>query len=125
MTTADRATILIADDDRDFVKILRELLIHSGYNVIEAYEGVRAIEYAHARHPDLILLDIRMPVGTGEMVLERLRADGDTHGIPIFVMTGFDDGDLPEKLHQAGADAFFKKPIDNNHLVAEIAKVVM
>ncbi|MBI2082859.1 MAG: response regulator [Deltaproteobacteria bacterium] len=113
-------TILIADDDHDIVNVLKERLEMEGYQTIEAYEGVRTIEAANKKNPDLILLDIRMPVGTGSSVLDALRARELTKKIPVIVMSALQEIGLEERLIAQGAQAFLKKPFDSNELLKKI-----
>lgn len=112
--------ILIVDDEPDAVTFLEERLRLEGYETIEASEGVRAIELAHKNQPDLILLDIRMPAGTGQTVLHALRKHPDTKTIPVVVITGVDEEGLEKKILSAGAQGFFRKPYDPETLLAMI-----
>jgi two-component system, LuxR family, sensor kinase FixL len=117
-------TILIADDDQDFVKVLRERLMHEGYAILEAYEGVRAVEVAHGHHPDLIILDINMPAGTGTTVLERLRAKPDTALVPVLILTGVDDPQVEATVRDAGANDFVCKPYNSDDLLLRIDMLI-
>ncbi|MCC7212704.1 MAG: response regulator, partial [Candidatus Brocadia sp.] len=73
--------ILIADDIKQNVKLLRVILSASEYDVAEAYDGEEALSKAKTEHPDLILLDIMMPRMTGYEVCQKLRADETTRNI--------------------------------------------
>lgn len=112
--------ILIADDERDFVDTLRDRLRASGLETIEAYEGVRAIELAHKEKPDLILLDLRMPGGTGQTVIKALRSRPETKGIPIIVVSALSAKDVQGEVLEAGAQCFFQKPYDITKLLDKI-----
>lgn len=113
-------TILIADDDPDIVKTLSDLLEYEGFATRSAYEGVRAMEVAHKEKPDLILLDLRMPAGTGQSVLQRLRLRPDTAAIPVIVLTALAEPHLEQETKSLGAKAFFRKPYDSAALVRVI-----
>jgi CheY-like chemotaxis protein len=112
--------ILVADDDKDFVEVLSERLVWAGYETISANEGVRVIAAAHSQKPDLILLDLMMPAGSGDMVLETLKARLETKSIPIIIMTGKTTGDVESKMRLAGADDFITKPYDSQELLRKI-----
>lgn len=112
--------ILIADDDKDFVQVLGQRLRAEGLSTIVAYEGVRAIEAVNREHPDLVLLDIRMPAGTGQSVLKTLRAKSSTAEIPVIIMTGQPDIGLEQDVRAAGAQGFFAKPFEFDDLIKNI-----
>lgn len=112
--------ILIADDDKDFVQVLGQRLRAEGLSTIVAYEGVRAIEAVNREHPDLVLLDIRMPAGSGQSVLKTLRAKQDTAEIPVIVMTGHPITGLEQDVREAGAQGFFAKPFEFDDLIRSI-----
>lgn len=116
--------ILIADDDRDFVKTLRSRLEIEGYETLCAYEGVRAVELAHREKPNIILLDWRMPAGTGETVLKNLADKDDTRGIPVVVITGYNDPDISNVSKNYGVKATLHKPYDQKELLDVIKGVL-
>lgn len=110
------ATILVADDDRNIVLALTARLIADGHEVLTACDGVSAIKCACEAKPDAILLDVSMPAGTGTHVTQVLKADPETMGIPILMMTAKED---PKHFNDAmvgGACAFLSKPFADNAL---------
>lgn len=115
-----KKTILVADDDRDTVQMIQDLLEHAGYATVAAYEGVRAIELAHKHKPDLILLDIKMPSGSGKTVLHSLKSHVDTEKIPVVVITALSDLYLEKEVMDGGAADFIKKPYDNKILLEKV-----
>lgn len=117
-----KRTILVADDDRDLVRTLRDGLERNGFETCVAYEGVRTIELAHKKKPDLIILDMRMPVGEGATVLDNLRSHRETEKIPVLVLTGVDRAGLEEEVKKLGAREFIKKPCDLDFLIIKIRK---
>jgi len=119
-----RKKILIADDDHEFVSLLKERLFSSGYDVVFAYEGIRTVEVAHKEKPDLIILDWKMPVGRGSDVLMDLRSKADSSHIPIIVLTGVHEEGMEEKALGLGAKAFLKKPCDDKILLKTIKEVL-
>lgn len=116
--------ILIADDDMDFVQLLREGLERAGYETVAAYEGIRTVELAHREKPDLILLDWKMPTGKGDTVLKNLAAREDTRSIPVIIVTGAFEPDIEEKAKTFGVRAFFRKPYDARQLLEKIKEVL-
>ena len=116
--------ILIADDDPDIVAILRDLLEFEGFRTLSAFEGVRAIEMIHKRKPDLVLLDLQMPAGTGQSVLENIRTVPETKKIPVIVLTGLQASDLEEECLALGAQAFIRKPYEREALLAKVRELL-
>ena len=119
MGSNSKKMILVVDDDPDFVEIISQLLEFSGYKVTAAYEGIRAIELAHKKTPDLILLDLQMPSGTGQTVLKSLRGKDETRDIPVIVMTGM-QASLEGETRQLGAQGFIQKPYNKEVLLGQI-----
>ena len=116
--------ILVADDEEELVKALRDRLHFEGYDTVAAFEGVRAIEMAHKQNPDLILLDLRMPAGTGQSVLKSLKTRPETENIPVIVISALEGNTLEHDLLKEGALDFVKKPYDWNILLDKIRKVI-
>ena len=106
----NKAKILVADDIKQNVKLLRVILTASGFDVVEAYDGEEALEKAKSENPDLILLDIMMPKLTGYEVCQKLRANGTTKSIPIVMITALHEMDDRIKGIEAGADDFISNP---------------
>ncbi|MBF0491450.1 MAG: response regulator [Deltaproteobacteria bacterium] len=116
--------ILVADDDTDLVQLLRDMLEFEGYETLAAYEGVRTIEAAHKQRPDLILLDVQMPAGTGQSVLKALRSKEATKKIPIIVISGVQQNDLAEEVKKLGAQDFILKPYEKVDLIAKVKNLL-
>jgi len=116
-----RKKILIVDDDQDLVVGLAVRLRKvGGYDVIMAADGLGAVTKAQREKPDLIILDLGLPVGDGFSVLERLKTLMNTALIPVIVLSARDPGEAQDAVLEMGADAFFQKPADNNQLLAAI-----
>ena len=92
--------ILIVDDEPDIVTTVHDQLEADGFETVAASEGVRAIEMAHRQKPDLILLDLKMPAGTGQAVLRALRSRPDTEKIPIIVLTALQGPQLEKEVRK-------------------------
>jgi len=120
-----RKKILIVDDDQDLVVGLAVRLRKAGgYDVIMAADGLGGITKAQREKPDLVILDLGLPVGDGFSVLERLKTLTTTALIPVIVLSARDPGEAQNAVLDMGADAFFQKPADNDQLLAVIRKVL-
>ncbi len=120
----NKAKILVADDIKQNVKLLRVILTASEFDVIEAYDGEEALEKAKSENPDLILLDIMMPKMTGYEVCQKLRANGMTKSIPIVMITALHEMDDRIKGIEAGADDFISKPFNKTELLARVKSLL-
>ena len=118
------ARILIAEDFPDIRKVLGLLLGSSGHEVIEAADGREAIEKAISEQPDLILMDMSMPVLSGWDATKKLKADPKTAQIPVIALTAHALKGDRERAWQAGCDGFITKPIDNELLEHTIEQIL-
>ncbi len=105
-------TILVADDDPVGRELIREILESQGYHVIEAGDGSVALSSIQAAQPDLVLLDIQMPVLDGFGVIQALRRERQFQRLPVFALTAFAMRGDKEKALAAGFDGYIAKPID-------------
>lgn len=115
--------IMVVDDDKRINDLLCANLKALGYAVIAAYDGREAMVAVRAKHPDMILLDLRMPVMDGYQVIERLKGDQGTADIPVVIMTAYHLDESKAGLLDLAA-AQICKPIDENQLVARIQELV-
>jgi len=104
--------ILCVDDDPHSLDFLRRVLGAHGYTVDTACDGQAALDAVHAVLPDLILLDLDMPVLDGLKVAERIKADARTSSIPIIMVTGMTSRQTRLEALEAGAEEFLTKPVD-------------
>jgi CheY-like chemotaxis protein len=117
--------ILVADDDRIVVTLIAGLLRSKRHEVVPVFDAMQAIMFAmRAPAPDVIILDINMPGGTGVEAIKRLRSSLNTALIPIIVLSGTTDPQMPEKVKAMGANAFLSKPVDPAALFAALANVL-
>jgi DNA-binding response OmpR family regulator len=116
-----RSKILIVDDEPFNVDYLEQELADLGYETISARNGQEALDKVAAEAPDLILLDVMMPVMDGFTVCRLLKAQEETQLIPIIIMTALDAKADRIAGIQAGADDFLTKPVDEAELTARIA----
>jgi two-component system cell cycle response regulator len=114
-------TILIADDSMVVRAVLRRQLEIDGHTVIEAVNGAEAIDACREYRPDVVLLDVEMPVLDGHATLERLKADPQLKDIPVVFLTGrVDTADVVNGL-RLGAHDYLRKPFEANELMARVS----
>jgi two-component system cell cycle response regulator DivK len=104
--------VLVCEDNPVNRVLIHDLLAVSGYEVIEAVDGSKGIERAISDRPDLIIIDIQMPVMNGYEAIAALRRNPLVSGIPIVAITSLAMVGDREKIIEAGADEYLSKPID-------------
>jgi CheY-like chemotaxis protein len=115
--------ILIIEDDMRIATALAVRLNGAGYEVLTAPDGVQGLQLALDHQPDLIVMDIWMPVGLGFSVAQRLQSLG-LGNIPIIVMTASKLEGLQQAAEEVGAVAFFEKPYNADELLKTIARIL-
>ena len=108
--------ILIVDDSQVFRELEQVLLGHQGFELITAGDGVEAVRRALSEAPDLILLDLQMPVMTGKQALTILKGNPQTRDIPVVVVTTTTEARESEELLESGAVSVLSKPLDSAQL---------
>jgi len=119
-----RPCVLIVDDYPDAREMYSEYLQYSGFDVIEAENGMDALSKAAEKSPDIILMDLSLPVMDGWEATRRLKADDRTASIPVVALTGHALAGISEGAKRAGCDAFVTKPCLPEDLVKEIRKAL-
>jgi CheY-like chemotaxis protein len=109
-------TILIVEDDEDARYVMRLELERLGYLIVEAEDGEKAIAVAEVEHPDIILMDLTLPVMDGIAATQKIRATEGFNGVPVIAVTAHQEMDFREGAKAAGFDAYVTKPIDMNWL---------
>ena len=109
-------TILVVEDAEDARYLMRLELEHLGYLVIEAEDGKKAVEMALHDRPDIILMDLSLPIMDGFAATEKIRATGGLEEVPIIAVTAHQEIDFRAGAKAAGFDAYVTKPIDINWL---------
>jgi two-component system cell cycle response regulator DivK len=112
--------ILVVEDQEDNRQILRDLLDNAGFEMIEADDGLQALTQAAKHRPDLILMDIQLPLLDGYEATRRLKADPELKAIPIIVVTSYALSGDEDKARAAGCDAYVAKPYSPRALLAKI-----
>ena len=116
--------ILIADDKASSRELMRTLLEHSGYEMLEAADGQEALDVARASSPDLILLDIHMPVLDGYAAVRQMRLDEKLQKLPIVALTASAMHTDRDRVLQAGFTAYITKPVSLTVLRQELARLL-
>jgi two-component system cell cycle response regulator DivK len=114
--------VLVVEDTEDNRRILRDLLASAGYDVVEAMDGAEGLSAVARYMPDLVLLDIQLPVIDGYEVARRLKADPKTRDVPIIAVTSYALTGDEEKSRAAGCNAYVAKPFSPKHLLATIRR---
>jgi CheY-like chemotaxis protein len=109
-------------EDVDFNRELIVQLLEDQYEVIEAVNGQEGVELAERERPELILMDLSLPVMDGWEATRRLKANGDLRSIPVIALTAHAMKGDREKALAAGCDDYLVKPLDEDELMARIAK---
>ena len=112
--------ILVVEDQEDNRQILRDLLTSADLDVIEAENGEAGLVAAADHRPDLILMDMQMPILDGYEATRRLKADAALHAIPVIAVTSYASSSDVDKARAAGCDAFVSKPYSPRQLLAKI-----
>jgi two-component system, cell cycle response regulator DivK len=120
----EKPRVLLVDDYPDAREMYSEYLAFSGFEVIEATNGMEALQHAIDSEPDIILMDLSLPVMDGWEATRRLKADRRTAGIPVVALTGHALAGISEGARRAGCDAFVTKPCLPEDLVKEIRKIL-
>jgi len=118
---ADNMLVLVVEDEPRVSRYLRSSLQASGYEVLVAADGVKALELVQGNRPDLILLDLRLPRMHGLEVLENIRKQ---HEMPIIILTANDTEEDKVKALMLGADDYLTKPFGTRELQARIVAVM-
>jgi CheY-like chemotaxis protein len=116
-------TILICDDEPSLRELMR-VTLGDGYSFAEATDVPEAIELVERHRPDLVLLDVLMPGGSGLEVIERLRSDPALAGTPVVVVSAFASDSDRLAASDAGANGFLRKPFDPEELEALVEELL-
>lgn len=117
-------TILVADDNDDIRRVVRWMLEQKGYAVIEAADGQQAVATAVSQRPDLILMDLLMPVLDGFDAVRQLREHEGLRGVPVIAMTARDAATSRDRADGLGFNQYLSKPLDFLRLNVVIEKLL-
>ncbi len=119
-----KARVMVVDDYPDAREMYTEYLEYCGFEVVQAANGMEALQRAADTQPDIILMDLSLPVMDGWEATRRLKADKRTAAIPVVALTGHALAGISEGARKAGCDAFVTKPCLPEDLVKEIRRVL-
>jgi two-component system cell cycle response regulator DivK len=116
--------ILVVEDNEQNRILMRQLLTYHGYEVLEAADGAAGLAMARERMPDLILLDLQMPVMGGFGVIQELRKTPELSALKVMAVTSFAMKGDREKALEAGFDEYVTKPIDTRKFVEIVKNII-
>ncbi len=120
--TNQRPRILVVDDEPDVVMLIERALLAEGFDVITAYDGILALDLATTERPDLVLLDIMMPMMSGYEICQQIKANPLTQHIPVVCLSSAHSMDARARSRQVGAETLLMKPFAPSELVAQIRR---
>jgi two-component system cell cycle response regulator DivK len=106
------------------MKLFHDLLEAQGYETLETREGLAALSLAREHKPDLILMDIQMPVMDGYEATRRIKADPALQAIPIIAVTSYALSGDEQKARAAGCDGYIAKPYSPRQMLAKVREVI-
>ena len=118
------ATVMVVEDFEDNRFMMRRLLEMSGYHVLEAVNGQEAVEIARRERPNLILMDLSLPLLDGLAATRRIRQEESLRDVPIVAVSAHDTADFHADALAAGCNDYVTKPIDFDQLEALLAKLL-
>ena len=120
----ERPLVLIVEDQQELRELYAQQLAMSGFDVIEAGNGADAIDHTSARLPDVVLMDLSLPVLTGWEAAQQLKQSGETRAIPIIALSAHALEGERDKALAAGCDDFESKPVDLARLLGKLAALI-
>ncbi|HEY7895951.1 MAG TPA: response regulator [Gemmatimonadaceae bacterium] len=124
MTSIRLKTVLLVEDNEDNRIVYSTILQHFGYRVMEAFNGEEGIAKARTEQPDLILMDISIPVIDGWEATQVLKRDPTTRRIPIIALTAHALASDREKAMEVGCDSYLAKPCEPKTVVSEVERFI-
>ncbi len=112
--------ILVVEDQEDNRQIIRDMLAGTDYEIIEAENGEEALAAVAKQRPDLILMDIQLPIMDGYTATRRIKADPALRSIPVIAVTSYALSGEDKKAREAGCDAYIPKPYSPRELLAKV-----
>ena len=119
-----RPLVLIVEDQSELRQLYAQQLSISGFDVIEAENGADAVAHTASHAPDVILMDLSLPIVDGWEATRRLKADHRTAHIPVVALTAHDGSGELQRATRAGCDWFVPKPCPPDALISEVRRVL-
>jgi two-component system, cell cycle response regulator DivK len=123
-TSRSRPLVLVVEDQEELRRLYAEQLTLSGFDVIEAGNGEDAISHTSSHNPDVVLMDLSLPILDGWEATRRLKSDTRTAHIPIVALTAHDGSGELQRATRAGCDWFVPKPCPPDALITEVRRVL-
>ena len=120
----DAELVLIVEDNPRNLKLVRDLLAHTGYRTLEAATAEDGIALARMHRPDLVLMDVQLPGMDGVEALGRLRAQPETATLRVVAVTAFAMKDDRSRFLEAGFDGYIEKPLSVREFPAQVAAIL-
>lgn len=117
-----KSKILVVDDEPDVVAFMERTLRTEGFDVVSAFDGISALDLVDSEKPDLVLLDLMMPMISGYEVCEQIKANPQTQNIPIICVSSAHTPDARAHTLRLGAATLIVKPFLPMELVAQIRR---
>ena len=117
-------TVLVVEDSRDTLQVLAETLWRDGHRVVTAINGEEAVDIARRARPNLIVMDLNMPIMDGLEATRRIHRSPTLGDIPIVAITAYDTYGMEEAAREAGCVAYLRKPIDFEQLEKTVASLL-
>lgn len=114
--------VLVVDDNRDTVRIIRDALEGAGFGVVSAYDGREALDLVRRELPDLVILDLMMPKMSGYEVCNEIRKDPKTKGLIVLMLTARSDIDAKIQGIEGGANDYLVKPVEPREVVSRVRR---
>jgi DNA-binding response OmpR family regulator len=114
--------VLVADDDVTTCTLVGTILRRAGHEPILAQDATQAMMLMKKHEPELVVLDLQMPGGTGVNVLQNLKSSLRTHHVPVIVLSGVTDPEKKQQMLDMGATEFLMKPVDPESLLGAVER---
>ncbi len=124
MGSNSHQTVMVVEDFEDNRFMMRRLLEMSGYRVLEAINGEEAVQIAERERPDLILMDLSLPLLDGLAATRRIRQSEDLREVPIIAVSAHDTADFHAQALAAGCNDYVTKPIDFDQLESLLTRLL-
>jgi len=118
------AKILVADDEPDILKLVKYTLERHGYEIIPAENGKVAVEFAVQQLPDLIILDVMMPIMNGYDACSKIKEQPETKNIPVIMLSAKTQQTEISRGMQSGAEGYLRKPFTPKELLAQVMEIL-
>lgn len=124
VTPTEGTTVLIVDDSRTIRRVMGGMLRQSGYQTLEAEDGVQGIELARKHKPNLIFMDVMMPGMDGFQATRKLQTDVDTQDIPVIIISGNTQATIQSWVQKIGARGFMAKPFERGEFFQRLESAI-